>query len=49
MNEHVTEITNHLARPGPCYWDWRCLTCDQACADHIGLVRYLIRKVWTSA
>lgn len=42
----MTQTTDHLARPGPFYWDWRCLTCDQPCADHLGIIAYLWKK-WT--
>lgn len=35
-----TPIRDHLARPGPVYWDWRCLVCDQPCSRHIGWVAY---------
>lgn len=27
-------MSNHLARPGPLYWDWRCLECDKDVANH---------------
>ncbi len=28
------EMTDHLARPGPMYWDWRCLVCGADVTNH---------------
>jgi hypothetical protein len=30
-------IMDHAPRPGPQYWDWRCLVCSQRVDDHAGL------------
>lgn len=38
-------ITDHLAWPGPGYWDFRCLVCGQPVDKHIGLIRYLLRRL----
>lgn len=27
-------IDDHAARPGPMYWDWKCLTCDELVRLH---------------
>lgn len=27
-------IDDHRARPGPGYWDWRCLECSEPVDDH---------------
>jgi hypothetical protein len=32
----MSRIYDHPARPGPQYWDWRCLTCGQRVDDHAG-------------
>ena len=24
----------HAPKPGPLYWDWRCLVCGEPVADH---------------
>jgi hypothetical protein len=29
-----SRINGHIARPGPGYWDWRCLVCDFPVAEH---------------
>lgn len=31
-------IRDHIARPGPFYWSWRCLICSEPVADHAGLL-----------
>lgn len=36
---------NHLAIPGPGYWDYRCLQCSRPVDDHITIRRYFLRKV----
>lgn len=38
-------MIEHLARPGPGYWEWRCLRCSEPCSQHTGLIRFLLRKV----
>jgi hypothetical protein len=40
-------IVDHLAAPGPGYWDWRCLRCGEDVDQHIGLWRWLWRKLTT--
>jgi len=32
-------------RPGPLYWEWRCLNCGHAIGAHEGLRRRLWRKL----
>ncbi len=27
-------MSEHFPQPGPGYWDWRCLTCDQPINTH---------------
>jgi hypothetical protein len=39
-------IEDHLARPGPLYWDFKCLVCDGLVDDHIGLFRFWWRRIW---
>ena len=34
----------HAPVPGPQYWDWRCLRCDQPVNAHPGLLRRLIHR-----
>jgi hypothetical protein len=34
--EVVHRIMDHAARPGPGYWDGRCLVCSQPVDDHAG-------------
>lgn len=35
----------HFARPGPGYWDYRCLKCDYPVAAHVGWKNLIWR--WT--
>lgn len=30
----IPPITDHGARPGPGYWDWRCLVCSEPVDEH---------------
>lgn len=31
-------ILDHAPKPGPMYWDWRCLRCSEPVADHGGVL-----------
>jgi hypothetical protein len=43
--EVVHRIMDHAARPGPGYWDGRCLVCSQPVDDHAGrLARWCWRR-----
>jgi hypothetical protein len=40
----------HLAKPGPLYWDFRCLVCGEPVKHHIGLFGLLLHNIrcWRS-
>lgn len=38
-------IWDHLAKPGPDYWDYRCLVCGEPVRDHAGVWRMLWKKL----
>jgi hypothetical protein len=38
-------VIDHLARPGPMYWDFKCLICDGLVRDHPGLIRIVFRRI----
>lgn len=38
-------MRDHLHRPGPLYWDFKCLRCDGAWYEHPGLLRFLWRRL----
>lgn len=38
-------MIDHLARPGPGYWEWKCLRCDGLVADHPGWLRLLWHRM----
>lgn len=40
------KIYTHRFRPGPEYWDWRCLTCSESCKKHVSAwKRFLWRRL----
>lgn len=45
MDRSVAATTCTRPRPGPMYWDWRCLNCDQEIRLHPPLWRRLLARV----
>ena len=35
----------HAPRPGPGYWDWRCLRCDEPVDMHPSWLARLVRRL----
>jgi len=42
-------MTDHRPAPGPDYWAWRCLICDQPVSEHPGLLRRLWSRLTNRA
>jgi hypothetical protein len=38
-------MIDHFARPGPGYWDWRCLRCGDPCDWHPTRLRVWWRRM----
>lgn len=39
-------IYDHKPRPGPQYWNWRCLVCSEPVNQHAG---FWARRKWRKA
>ncbi len=39
-------MSDHVARPGPMYWDYRCLICGETVDGHTPWWRLLLRRIF---
>lgn len=39
-------IWDHMAYPGPDYWDFKCLDCNEAVKEHAPWPLVLLRKMY---
>jgi hypothetical protein len=43
-----TPIDDHIAQPGPVYWDWLCLVCSEPVDAHVSAIRQVWRRICES-
>lgn len=44
MSRDGRGLIMHCPIPGPLYWNWRCLLCDQAVDDHANWLQRLVYR-----